>query len=75
MNELRKAVVQYTSNELRQRVRWSHGLGLLTTERAKDWRQMAYGVLLNRRRRQHDGHKARTHESVAAEARAPEDRA
>jgi hypothetical protein len=53
----RGAVTQYTSCELRQVVRDRRGLALLTRDKARDYRTMAYGVLLERRRSGHDGHK------------------
>jgi hypothetical protein len=48
--QLRAVVEQYTNAELRQRVRYSHGLALLTPPQARAWRMMAYGVLEDRRR-------------------------
>ncbi len=53
----RTAVVQYTSCELRQRVRHAQGLALLHPKKARKWRMMAYGVLLERRKARHDGRK------------------
>ena len=47
----RNAVLQYTNAELRQRVRYGHGLALLHPDLARAWRMMAYGVLIERRRK------------------------
>jgi len=51
---LRGIVEQYTNAELRQRVRYGHGLFLLQPHQAIAWKKMAYGILLERRRAKKD---------------------
>jgi len=64
--EQRAIVVQFTSPELRARVRHQSGLGLLTAPQARSWRCMAYGVLREREREHHDGRAARTRADINA---------
>jgi len=47
--DYRFMVVQFTTPELRQRMRYSRGLALLTDAEARRWRMMAYGILRERR--------------------------
>jgi hypothetical protein len=50
----RDIVEQYTNAELRQRVHDERGFGLLTPTQARQWKTMAYGVLLERWRQRKD---------------------
>lgn len=51
----RSAVIQYTNAELRKVVRHQWSLGLMTPRQAKQYRMMAYGVLLERQRKAASG--------------------
>lgn len=48
--EQRRIVEQFTSAELRQVLHYDQGMGLLKPEEQHQWKTMAYGVLLERRK-------------------------